>query len=217
MYYKNPTHVKKVGHTWELFFMEFIDEIWKSQKIRIFVKMKRKKKRWRYHQHSRKPKFWKNEKSIWRCHHFKLVQQKTWSYDVCLLRYGVWQTWWSYDIWFLRYGAWQIEFFIISSYFLPFYPPNNTKNQNFEKMIKTPGGIIILNVSAMKENHMINDSWDMEQNFLPFYTPFPTLTTQRIKILKKRKKRLEYHHLIQVYQKSWSNALLFLRYGMQQM
>ena len=23
-----------------------------------------------------KPKFWKNEKSIWRCHHFKLVQQK---------------------------------------------------------------------------------------------------------------------------------------------
>ena len=165
----------------------------------------------------RKPKFWKNEKSIWRCHHFKLVQQKTWSYDVCLLRYGVWQTWWSYDIWFLRYGAWQIEFFIISSYFLPFYPPNNTKNQNFEKMIKTPGGIIILNVSAMKENHMINDSWDMEQNFLPFYTPFPTLTTQRIKILKKRKKRLEYHHLIQVYQKSWSNALLFLRYGMQQM
>ena len=28
------------------------------------------------------------KKSIWRCHHFKLVQQKTRSYDVCLLRYG---------------------------------------------------------------------------------------------------------------------------------
>ena len=40
-------------------------------------------------QQPRKPKFWKNEKSIWRCHHFKLVQQKTWSYDVCLVRYGV--------------------------------------------------------------------------------------------------------------------------------
>ena len=38
---------------------------------------------------SQKTKFSKNEKSIWRCHHFKLVQQKTWSYDVCLLRYGV--------------------------------------------------------------------------------------------------------------------------------
>ena len=40
----------------------------------------------------RKPKFWKKEKSIWRCHHFKLVQQKTQSNDVCLLRYGVCQT-----------------------------------------------------------------------------------------------------------------------------
>ena len=40
---------------------------------------------------TRKPKFWKNEKSIWRCHHFKLVQQKIRSYDVWLIRYGVWQ------------------------------------------------------------------------------------------------------------------------------
>ena len=45
------------------------------------------------------PKCWnqntkilKNKKSIWTCHHFKLVQQKTWSYDVCLLRYGMKQT-----------------------------------------------------------------------------------------------------------------------------
>ena len=36
----------------------------------------------------RKPKFWKNEKNICRCHHSKLVQQKTRSYDICLLRYG---------------------------------------------------------------------------------------------------------------------------------
>ena len=45
------------------------------------------------------PKCWnqntkilKNKKSIWTCHHFKLVQQKTWSYDACLLRYGMKQT-----------------------------------------------------------------------------------------------------------------------------
>ena len=31
-------------------------------------------------------------KSIWRCHHVKLVQQKTWSNDVSFLRYGVQQT-----------------------------------------------------------------------------------------------------------------------------
>ena len=36
--------------------------------------------------------FEKNKKSIWICHHFKLVQQKTQSNDVCFLRYGVRQT-----------------------------------------------------------------------------------------------------------------------------
>ena len=66
-------------------------------------------------------------------------------------------------------------------------------------MKKTPGGIIILNMSAINENHMMYDSWDMEHdrhNFLSFWTifcpftstPSPTLTTQRIKILKKWKK-----------------------------
>ena len=34
---------------------------------------------------------------------------------------------------FLGYEAWQI-FFVILDWFLPFYPPNNPKNQNFEKM-----------------------------------------------------------------------------------
>ena len=37
----------------------------------------------------RKPKFWKNETSIWRCHPFKLVQQKIRSYNVYLLRHAV--------------------------------------------------------------------------------------------------------------------------------
>ena len=38
---------------------------------------------------TQKTKFLKMKKDIWRCHHFKLVLQKTRSYDVCLLRYGV--------------------------------------------------------------------------------------------------------------------------------
>ena len=33
---------------------------------------------------------------------------------------------------------------IILGYFLPFYPPNSQKNQNFEKMKKMPGDITIL-------------------------------------------------------------------------
>ena len=47
-------------------------------------------------QQPRKLKFWKNEKSIWRCHHFKLVQQKPQLNDVFLLKYGVWQTFFSH-------------------------------------------------------------------------------------------------------------------------
>ena len=36
--------------------------------------------------------FEKMTKHIWRCHHSKLVQQKTRSYNVCLVKYGVWKT-----------------------------------------------------------------------------------------------------------------------------
>ena len=51
--------------------------------------------------------------------------------------------WQSYDVWFLSYWAQQTEFFVILDYFLHFYPPNNPKNQNFEKLKKTPGDITI--------------------------------------------------------------------------
>ena len=41
----------------------------------------------------------------------------------------------------MTYGSWDTEcdrkFFAILHYFLPFYPPNNPKNQSFEKMKKT--------------------------------------------------------------------------------
>ena len=70
----------------------------------------------------KKQKFWKNKTSIWRCHHFKLVQQKTQSNDICLLRYEVYQKWQSYDIWFLRYQLQQTDFFVILDHSLLFYP-----------------------------------------------------------------------------------------------
>ena len=49
------------------------------------------------------------------------------------------QKWQSCDVWFLRYGAWWAEPFVILDHFLTFYPANNLKNQNFEKMKKMPG------------------------------------------------------------------------------
>ena len=63
---------------------------------------------------------------------------------------------------------------------------------------------------------MMYGSWEIEHDgpFLAFYP----LTMQKIKILKKWKKNTwRYYHFTQVYQKSWSYAILFLRYGAWQM
>ena len=55
-------------------------------------------------------------------------------------------------------------FFVILDYFLHFYLFNNLKNQNFEKLKKVLGDIIILHMCTINENHMIYGSWDMEHN-----------------------------------------------------
>ena len=47
------------------------------------------------------------------------------------------------------------KFFVILEYFLPFYPTNNPKHQNFEKMKKMPGDIIILHECTIDDNHMM--------------------------------------------------------------
>ena len=65
------------------------------------------------------------------------------------------------DVWFLWYWAQQTKFFVILDNFLPFYPPKNQKNQNFEKMKKTAGDIIILHKCTINTNHMMYHSWDM--------------------------------------------------------
>ena len=55
-----------------------------------------------------KLKFLKNVQASWRYSPFTHVYHK-WRYDVCFLRYGLWQT----------------LFFVILGHFLPFYPANN--------------------------------------------------------------------------------------------
>ena len=93
---------------------------------------------------------------------------------------------------------WQMELlFFILGYFLPFYPPNSPKNQNFEKMKKTPGDIIILHKCIKNHDHMLYCSWDMacdRCNYFSFWAifcPFTPLTPKNIKILKEQKKHLE--------------------------
>ena len=102
----------------------------------------------------------------------------------------------------MMYGCWdmeaqQTEFFLILKHFLPFYPLKNPENQNFEKMKKMPGDIIISHKCTINDNNIIYDSWDMKhnrQNFLSFWAifcPFTLLTSQKIKILKRWKNHRE--------------------------
>ena len=67
---------------------------------------------------ARRMKISKNWKNTWRYHYFRQVHQKSWSYTLLFLRYGTWEM--------------SLLFFILV-YFLPFYPANSPKNQNFKK------------------------------------------------------------------------------------
>ena len=125
------------------------------------------------------------------------------------------------------YSSWDIEQnklkLLILGHFLPFYPPKNLKNQNFEKC-KNLLKISLFYTCTKNHNHMMYGSWDMEcdrQNFfvimdcfLPFYFP---MDPENQNLEKKKKNPGRYHHFTTVYQKSWSYAALLLRYGAWQM
>ena len=80
--------------------------------------------------------------------------------------------------------------------FLPFYMPNNPENQNFKKMKKVPGDIIILHMYIKNHNNMYV-SWDTEYDRLTFFVnlghflPFYPLTIQKIRILIQWKNSLK--------------------------
>ena len=82
----------------------------------------------------------------------------------------------------MKYGSWDMEhdkeFFVILGHCLIFYTSNNPKNQNFEKMKKTPEDII-LHLCTTNHDHMMYGSWDKEcdrLNFLSLLTRFCTIT-----------------------------------------
>ena len=113
------------------------------------------------------------------------------------------------------YGSWDMECgrqnFVILGNFLPFYPNNNLKNKNLEKMKNTLGDIIILHKYTKNHNCLLYCSWDNACDRCNFYwgifCSFTPLTVGKIKIFKKRKKL--------IYQKLWSHEVWFLRYGAQ--
>ena len=117
--------------------------------------------------------FQKNGKNTWRYYHFKNINNSH-------MMYG------SSDMECNRHNF--LSFWTIFA-LLP--RPNNPKNQNFEKMKKLPGDIIILQRCNINDNHMMYGSWDTEchrQNFLSFWTifcPFTPITTSKNQNLKK--------------------------------
>ena len=78
-----------------------------------------------------KSKYWKNGKNDWR-YHFTQVYQKSWSYAIL----------------FLRYGAWFMSFIISILGYLPFSPPNSSKNQNLKKWKKALGDIVVSHIQG---------------------------------------------------------------------
>ena len=64
----------------------------------------------------------------------------------------------------MMYGSWDIKCKVKSlmsfCHFLPFDPPNNPQNQNFEEIKKTPGDII-LHLCTTNDDHMMYGSGDM--------------------------------------------------------
>ena len=82
--------------------------------------------------------------------------------------------------------------------------PNNPGNQNFERMKKTPGDIIISQICTKNHDHMLCCSWDMAYdtcNFdfsfwaifalLPPSSPIPPPNSPKNQNFKKWKKDLE--------------------------
>ena len=76
---------------------------------------------------------------------------------------------------------------VILDHFLSLYSLKNQKNQNFEKMKKNLGDIIIFLMSTKNHKYMMYSSWDTEgdkQIFFSFWAIF-SLFTPLIKNLKK--------------------------------
>ena len=87
----------------------------------------------------KKSKFWKNEKN-----HLEIL-----SFYICVPKLTI--------IWCMVPETLSAtdRIFCHLDHFLPFYPLNNLKNQNFEKTKKTPGDITILHKCTINDNHII--------------------------------------------------------------
>ena len=104
----------------------------------------------------------------------------------------------------IMYGSWDIErnteFFVILDHFC-LYPCNNPKNQNFEKMKKIPGDIILSHKCTINDNHMMYGFWNWKRDteffvILDCFLPFYRCNSPKNQNLKKWKKYYRYNRYI---------------------
>ena len=131
----------------------------------------------------------------------------------------VYHKWRSYDVWHGR------QFFVILSHFLPSDPLNNRKNENFERMKTVPEKLTFYTCVPQMIIIYKKTVWFMrygvqQTDFLSFWTIFcpftplpPPLTTWKIKLLKKWKKKTTWrYHFTHAYDKWQSYDVWFLEY-----
>ena len=105
--------------------------------------------------------------------------------------------------------------------FCPFTPSptENPKNQDFKKLKKIAGEIIISHLFTKNHYHMRHGSWDTgwHRQVLVIWAIFCPFTPLTIKNLKNQNfEKMRCHHFAHVYQISQSYDACFLRHGAQQ-
>ena len=118
-----------------------------------------------------------------------------------------------------------IYIFLFWAIFCHFNPlsPNKPENQNFLKMKKSSGDVIILNLCNKKHDYMMYHYSDMEclhrHNFFSFqaiFCSFAPLLTLKIKIWRKCKKIPGGIILLHMCTINQDHDVWFLRYEVQQ-
>ena len=108
--------------------------------------------------------------------------------------------------------------------FFALLPPNCRKNENFKKWKKqleiSSFYTIVPNIMII--GHTVPEIWCMMGvtvifHFELFFALLPLWHPKKWKFQKIEKKIWRYHHFTLLHQKSWSHAVLFLRYGMWHM
>ena len=120
------------------------------------------------------------------------------------------------DVRFLRYGVRLTEVFVIFGHFLPFYPPNDPENQNFEKNDKNAWRYYPFTHAYHKWRY---DAWLLKYklgdkifcHIEPFFALSPPWQPEN-----KKKNTWRYYHFTHVHHKWQSYDKWFLRYGASQ-